>query len=146
MTAARLRNRLGKGLSRVWLWVELTATALWLRLLLTAGSPRMALGWAASRRPGRIYAGREHDVVRAVRALAQARPFVVRNHCLVRSLLLFGFLQRAGATGVAMWLGVVLHHGRVFAHGWVTVRGVPVLDDAGFVAHFRVIYTLGVAP
>ncbi len=68
---------------------------------------------------------------------------MVRNTCLIRSLVLFHFLRKAG-TDVCLHIGVGKESGRIVAHSWLARDdGSPVIDRAS-VDRYHVIYSSGV--
>lgn len=65
---------------------------------------------------------------------------IIRNTCLIRSLVLFHFLRKAGKD-VHLNIGVEKVAGGVLAHSWLAGDDGSPLVDTGSVCKYHVIYS-----
>jgi hypothetical protein len=61
------------------------------------------------------------------RRLYRARPFLRRDNCLERSLIMYRYLAREGMEP-RLVLGAENADGQIRGHAWVTVAGRPLID------------------
>lgn len=59
--------------------------------------------------------------------------------CLLRSVLLYGFLPREFTT-TTLVIGVHLHQGQLSSHSWIEVNGEPIAEPANPTQVFKVLY------
>lgn len=70
--------------------------------------------------------------------------FLIRNNCLRRNLLLYGFLVRAGVKDLRIHIGISKTDAKLEGHCWLSVKGSVVEDTEENTSQYTVIYSSGV--
>ena len=122
-------------MSEIKLMVRMTA---WMSVLplLKRALPIQRLVRLMSQTPSRRHDLREDVIVRAAWRVSRLQQPRFPDNCLERSLLVYRYLGRSGATP-CLHMGVRSDRGVVTGHAWVTVDERAVVDTPAHLDRFR---------
>lgn len=127
----------------LWLFCRLTGLMALMPVLLRAWSLPTLLRVLGGRRGGQREPDRRQwqRIIRLGRRATGLYARLGRHICLMRSLVLFHFLQRAG-------LDVHIHFGLInndpkLGHCWVSLEGEPFLENLDHAQDYLLLYSVG---
>lgn len=129
--------------SRTWLALRMAPWALAMPILKRAlPLPALTRLMWSSRSGGPQGPAREQAIAKAAWWASRVQAWRFPNNCLERSLVTYRFLALAGADP-RLVLGMKRGETGLMGHTWVTVDGVPVQDQPGWIDQFRRLVEFG---